>query len=70
MYKSRRVLRLISMNGGADAVAPRNNQKNTAASADYETFDTIAAYELDIDTEARDTSSKIVQEIFNKRERK
>lgn len=70
MYKSRRVLRLISMNGGADIVAPRNNQKNTAASADYETFDTIAAYELDIDTEARDSSAKMVQQIFNKRERK
>lgn len=58
------------MNGGADIVAPRNNQKNTATSADCETFDTLSAYEPDIDTEARDSSGEIIQEIFNKRERK
>lgn len=40
------------------------------AYANYETFNTIASYEPDIDTEARDTSAEIVQEISNKRERR
>lgn len=73
MCNSHRVLRLL-LNSGADAGGTSKDQKTllhlAAANGDCETFDTLAAYGLDIDREARDSSGETAEEIFDKREGK